>query len=87
VGLVLDAGASKQLTQLSLQSGTPGFTALIQSGSSASGPFTNVSPAQTVNTSATFRLNGKSARYYVVWITNLGPNSSVEIDEVTAKGS
>jgi len=87
VGLVLDAGASKQLTQLSLQSGTPGFTALIQSGSSASGPFTNVSPPQTVNTSATFRLNGNSARYYVVWITNLGPNSSVEIDEVTAKGS
>jgi serine/threonine-protein kinase len=86
VGLVLDAGASKQLTQLTLQSGTPGFTALIQSGSSQDGPFVADSSSQTVNTSATFTLGGKSARYYVVWITNLGPNSSVEIDEVTAKG-
>ena len=86
VGLVLDAGASKQVTQLALQSGTPGFTALIQAGSSPGGPFSAVSLSQTVNTSARFRLNGKSARYYVVWITNLGPNSSVEIDEVTAKG-
>jgi hypothetical protein len=86
VGLVLDAGASKQVTQVSVQSGTPGFTALIESGQSQSGPFTAASAAQTVNTSATFTLNGKSARYYVVWITDLGPNSSVEIDEVTAKG-
>ena len=86
VGLVLDAGTSKQLTQVSVQSGTPGFTALIQAGSSPGGPFAAVSSPQTVNTSSTFRLNGKSARYYVVWITNLGPNSSVEIDEVTAMG-
>ena len=86
VGLVLDAGTSKQLTQVSVQSGTPGFTALIQAGSSTGGPFAAVSSPQTVNTSSTFRLNGKSARYYVVWITNLGPNSSVEIDEVTAMG-
>jgi len=86
VGLVLDAGVSKQLTQVSLQSGTPGFTALIQAGSSPGGPFAAVSSPQTVNTGAMFRLNGKSARYYVVWITSLGPNSSVEIDEVTARG-
>ena len=86
VGLVLDAGSSKQLTQVSVQSGTPGFTALIQAGSSTSGPFTDDSAPQTVNGNATFTLNGKSARYYVLWITNLGPSSSVEIDEVTAKG-
>jgi serine/threonine-protein kinase len=86
VGLVLDAGASKQVTQISVQSGTPGFTALIQSGQSQGGPFTNASGPQTVNGNATFTLNGKTARYYVLWITNLGPNSSVEIDEVTAKG-
>ncbi len=86
VGLVLDAGSSKQLTQLSIRSGTPGFTAVIKSGSSQGGPFTNVSDPQTVNGNATFTLDGKSAEYYVVWITNLGRNASVQIDEVTAKG-
>jgi eukaryotic-like serine/threonine-protein kinase len=86
VGLVLDAGATKQLTQLTVQTGTPGFTALIRSGASQTGPFAAASSAQTVNGSTTFQLHGDSARYYVVWITDLGSNSSVEIDEVTAKG-
>jgi serine/threonine-protein kinase len=86
VGLVLDAGAPKQLTELTVQSGTPGFTAQIKSGSSQGGPFVVDSASQTVNGGATFTLNGKTAQYYVLWITNLGPNSSVEIDEVTAKG-
>jgi hypothetical protein len=83
---VLDAGAPKQLTELTVQSGTPGFTAQIKSGSSQGGPFVVDSASQTVNGGATFTLNGKTAQYYVLWITNLGPNSSVEIDEVTAKG-
>jgi eukaryotic-like serine/threonine-protein kinase len=86
VGLVLDAGASKRLTELSIRSGTPGFTAVIKSGPAQGGPFATVSSSQTVSGSATFTLHGGSARYYVVWITNLGPNPSVEIDEVTAKG-
>jgi hypothetical protein len=87
VGLVLDAGATRQLTALTVQSGTPGFTALIKSGPSPGGPFTTASPSQTTGDSTTFTLkNGTSARYYVVWITDLGSNSSVEIDEVTAKG-
>jgi serine/threonine-protein kinase len=86
VGLVLDAGASKRLTQLSIRSATPGFTAVIKAGPAQAGPFTTVSSSQTVSGAATFDLHGSSARYYVVWITNLGPNSSVEIDEVTAKG-
>ena len=86
VGLVLDAGSTKQLTRLSVRSGTLGFTAQIKAGSSQGGPFTVDSSSQTVNGNATFHLNGTNARYYVVWITDLGPNSSVEIDEVTAKG-
>jgi len=85
VGLVLDAGATKKLTQVAVQSRTPGFTAVIKSGSSTGGPFAVDSASQTVNGNTTFRLNGKSARYYVLWITDLGSNASVEIDEVTAK--
>jgi serine/threonine protein kinase len=86
VGLVLGASAPKKLTQLTVQSATPGFVAQVQSGSSPTGPFTADSKSQTVETSATFTLKGNSAQYYVLWITDLGSNSSVEINEVTAKG-
>jgi eukaryotic-like serine/threonine-protein kinase len=85
VGLVLDAGANKQLTQLVVRSGTPGYVAVIKAGDSSGGPFTPVSKSQTGGSSTTFALDGDPARYYVVWITDLGPSSSVEINEVTAK--
>jgi serine/threonine-protein kinase len=86
VGLVLDAGAPKKLTQLAVRSDTPGFSATIFSGNSSSGGFTADSKSQTAAFNTTFSLNGSSARYYVVWITDLGPNASVELNEVTAKG-
>ena len=82
VGLVLDTGAAKQLKQLVVRSDTPGFTAKIESGSSATGPFNSVSDSQQVGGNTTFSLNGDAAQYYVVWITDLGSNSSVEINEV-----
>ena len=52
-----------------------------------SGRFHAVSDPDTVSTRATFSLQGANARYYVVWITDLGPNESVHVDEVTAKAS
>jgi eukaryotic-like serine/threonine-protein kinase len=85
VGLVLDAGSPEKLTQLGVRSGTPGFTAVIKSGNSSEGPFTKDSDPRTGGSSTTFSLDGNKARYYVVWITDLGPSSSVEINEVTAK--
>jgi predicted Ser/Thr protein kinase len=86
VGLVLDAGGPKKLTQLVVRSDTPGFSATIKSSNSSSGGFTADSKSQTAAFNTTFSLKGASARYYVVWITDLGPNSSVELNEVTAKG-
>src|SRR5262245_16417321 len=86
VGLVLDAGAPKKLTKLVVRSDTPGFSATIKSSNSSSGGFTKVSNSQTAAFNTTFGLNVGSARYYLVWITDLGPNSSVELNEVTAKG-
>jgi serine/threonine protein kinase len=86
VGVVLDAGTAKKLTQMTVSSDTAGFRALIQGGSSSSGPFAPVSDAQTVGDRTVFSLRGGRLRYYVVWITNLGPNSSVHVTEVTAKG-
>jgi eukaryotic-like serine/threonine-protein kinase len=86
VGLVLDAGGPKKLTQLVVRSDTPGFGATIKSSNSSSGGFAPVSKSQTAAFNTVFELNGGSARYYLVWITDLGPNASVELNEVTAKG-
>lgn len=85
VGLVLDAGSSVKLAQLTVTTPTPGFTAEIQAGNSSSGGFTRDSGSQTVNDRATFRLNGATARYYVVWITQLPPGLRAEIAEVGAR--
>jgi serine/threonine-protein kinase len=86
VGLVLDAGSAKKVTQLTLSTDTAGFTAMIQSGSSQSGPFTAASGSKQAASTTNFALNGPPARYYVIWITDLGPNISVNVNEVTAKG-
>jgi serine/threonine-protein kinase len=87
VGVVVDAGVPKKLTQLVVSSDTPGFTAQVQAGSSSTGPFAAVvSKSQLVGARTTFTLTGRRLRYYVVWITDLGSNSSVHVNEVTAKG-
>jgi len=85
VGLVLDAGSSVGLAQITVNTPTPGFTAGIQVGDSQSGPFAADSSSQTVAAKTTFALNGKSGQYYVVWITQLPPGNRAEISEVTAK--
>ncbi|HKG44587.1 MAG TPA: protein kinase [Gaiellaceae bacterium] len=86
VGLVVDAGASMRLSQIVLQSDTPGFTATIRGGASSTGPFTARSKAQTVGSRTSFPLRGGAARYYVVWITDLGSNDSAKLNTVTARG-
>jgi hypothetical protein len=85
VGVVLDAGKPRKLSQLTVTTDTGGYTAEIEAGSSAGGPFTPVSGSQVVSGRAVFKLHGAAARYYVVWITDLGSNSSVHVNEVTAK--
>jgi eukaryotic-like serine/threonine-protein kinase len=85
VGLVLAAGGPVKLAHLTLTTPTPGFTAEIQAGDSPSGGFTADSSPQTVDgTTKTFDLDGKTATYYVIWITKPSVDR-VEISEVTAK--
>ena len=72
VGLVLDAGESRELSQIAVATDTPGYTAEIRAGDSPEGPFdTVVGPAKTVGASTTWDLEGAEAQYYVVWITGL----------------
>jgi eukaryotic-like serine/threonine-protein kinase len=85
VGLLLDVHRTRKLSQVTVTSDTPGFTAKIEAGASPSGPFKPVSSSETVGSRTTFSLQGANARYYVVWITDLGSNASVHVNEVTAK--
>ena len=87
LGLVVDAGSAVKLGQLTVTTPTTGsgFTAEIQAGDSPTGGFTPDSSSQTViGTRATFTLDGQTARYYVVWITQLPPQLYAQISEVTA---
>ena len=84
VGLVVDAGSPVAPKKFTVTSGTPGFSAEIQAGDSPAGPFHAVSNSLTVGDATTFNLQG-GGRYFVVWITNLGDHSSVEVNEVTAR--
>ena len=66
---------------------TPGYTAVIKDGPSPNGSFTTVSASKVVGRSTTYSITGGKARYYLVWITSLGQNESVHVNEVTARGS
>ena len=86
VGLVVGASRAVAPKTLTIVTDTPGFTAQIKAGDSQAGPFPRaVSGSKTVeSTSASFSLNG-GGRYFLLWITNLGDNDQVRIDEVTAR--
>ena len=59
---------------------------MIKSGDSPDGPFTDDSSSQARGDAARRSLcNGTTARYYLIWITNLGPDDQVSVNEVTAK--
>ena len=84
LGLVVDAGRAVKLGSLTVHTPTPGFVARIRAGDSAQGPFADDSASQTVGSTTTFHLAGKTAQYYVVWITRLPPGGKAEISEVSS---
>ena len=86
VGLVLDAGSAAALKSLTVTTDTPGFTAKIQTGSSASGPFADDSGTKTVSGTTTFTLHGTNARYYVLWLTGLPPGDVAHVNDVKTGG-
>jgi serine/threonine-protein kinase len=84
LGLVLDAGSPVKLARLTVQTPTPGFIAKIEAGNSPTGGFAPDSASRTVSSKTTFTLDGKTAQYYVVWLTQLPPERYARIAEVTA---
>ena len=83
VGLLLEAQKAVRLTRLTLTTDTPGFTAEIRAGDSPSAT-TRVAGPKTISESTTFQLSG-GGRWFVVWITDLGPNDQVHVNEVRAR--
>jgi eukaryotic-like serine/threonine-protein kinase len=85
VGLVVGADRAVSPKTMTITTDTPGFTAEIKAGGSAGGPFHTISGPQTVSrTTASFALDG-GGRYFLLWITALGDNVQVRIDEITAR--
>jgi hypothetical protein len=83
VGLVVDAGEARSLSQLAVTTDTPGFTAEIRAGDSAEGPFeTVVGASKPVEASTVWDLQEAEARYFVVWITEL--DGVAHVNEVKA---
>jgi hypothetical protein len=87
VGVVVDAGRQVSLSRVAVETtDTPGFRAEIRTGASPSGPFdTRVSQPRVVNGKTRFAIDGASARYYLVWITEVPPEGVAHVAEVTAR--
>ena len=86
VGLVLDAGKRKPISQVAVSTDGAGSSAQIELGNAPGGPFRVVSANRPLDGKTTFALKkGSAGRYVVVWITAL-PQAIGEahVTEVTA---
>jgi eukaryotic-like serine/threonine-protein kinase len=88
VGVVLEVHSARQLKSVTVTSDTPGFTAEIQAGHSAQGPFATVSTSRVVGDRTRFPIESSNgAKFYLVWITQLPPGSdTAHVNEVSAAG-
>jgi putative peptidoglycan lipid II flippase len=84
VGLVLDAGSPVKLARLALTTDTPGYEAQIQTSDSPSGGFAPDSGWQTVGTTTTFNLQGRTGRYWMVWLRLPTHTGVAHVNEVKA---
>jgi len=86
VGIVFDAGRDVQLHRFAIASATPGFNAVIRGGSSPAGPFpAYLSTPQVVGSATQIAITVGAHRYYLIWITRLGPgHNTALINEVSA---
>ena len=89
VGIVVSAGKPVELGTVTVQSDEPGYSAVVEAGSSPAGPFERVSEVQTCSTLTTFSLHvGVPRQYYMLWITSLspagGPHYQAHINEISA---
>jgi predicted Ser/Thr protein kinase len=85
LGLALDAGRAVKATRITVTSDTPGFKAQVLAGNSLQGHPAADSATETVGARTTFALHGATARYYVLWITQLPSGGIAHVNEVKAR--
>jgi hypothetical protein len=85
VGLVLDAGRRIRVEQVIVDSPTPGIQAEIRVGWARGGPFATAARARTLAARTRFPVGRRPARYIVVWVTEMPPESAGEIAEVRVR--
>jgi eukaryotic-like serine/threonine-protein kinase len=91
VGLVVDAGATRELSSLTVRTDLPGWTAEIRAGSSATSfpAAAVVGEARATEATTTWQLDGERARYYLIWITAMTADDEgterAHVNEVTAR--
>ena len=89
-GLYVDAAPGLAAKQIRIIDATPGFTVTVYARSDPPPPrwpdsgWTQVSASTHVASDTSIPLNtqGKSYRYYLVWITDLGGHQQLSLDEV-----
>jgi serine/threonine protein kinase len=84
IGIVLDARRPSTVDEITVQTSTPDFTAVIKSSDRPDGGFVPVSDPQQAATRTTFPLEGEPARYFLLWITELNGINVVRITDVKA---
>jgi serine/threonine-protein kinase len=86
VGVVLDAGAVVDLSQLVVETDTPGFTAQIEATNTQGATPEKISDSKVVGRTTTFDLSSSGPKqYYVIWITKLPPDlQTAHVNEVRA---
>ena len=91
IGIYLDANPGVQARMLRVQTSTPGWSATIY-GRTDAPPITwpdagwqQVGGPSTVGRTQDVALStgGRTYRYYLVWITSLGGNEQLSINEIT----
>ena len=83
VGIVLGARRGVDLSEVTVTTDTPGYTAVIEASNRPDGGFKVVSDSQTVEEQMTFDLEGGDYRYYLIWITSL--DGHAHVNEVRAR--
>lgn len=85
VGLVLDAGRRVRVEQVIVDSPTRGVRAEVRLGDAREGPFARAAPARTLGPTTRFAVAKRRARYIVLWVVALPPESAGEIAEVRVR--
>jgi serine/threonine-protein kinase len=88
VGLVLDAHSPVELSRITVQTDTPGYTAQIRATNTEGSLPAPISDTKVVGGTTSFDIQQSSPkRFYVIWITKLPSDSGVaHVNEVRAFG-